>query len=129
MLLHTKKWINIAEILNKRKRTQKKPDNKIVYYMIPCMKRCKKQAKLILNERLEYYLPLGRMHQGKAPRKLLGDGYILHLDLSGFHVVCSVQFSRSVVSDSLRPHELQCARPPCPSPTPGVHPNPSTLSR
>ena len=34
----------------------------------------------------------------------------------------SVQFSRSVVSDSLRPHESQHARPPCPSPTPGVHP-------
>ena len=35
--------------------------------------------------------------------------------------VQSVQFSRSVVSDSLRPHESQHARPPCPSPTPGVH--------
>ena len=33
----------------------------------------------------------------------------------------SVQFSHLVVSDSLRPHELQHARPPCPSPTPGVH--------
>ena len=33
----------------------------------------------------------------------------------------SVQFSLSVVSDSLRPHESQHARPPCPSPTPGVH--------
>ena len=33
----------------------------------------------------------------------------------------SVQFSRSVVSDSLRPHELQHIRPPCPSPSPGVH--------
>ena len=33
----------------------------------------------------------------------------------------SVQFSHSVVSDSLRPHELQHARPPCSSPTPGVH--------
>ena len=33
----------------------------------------------------------------------------------------SVQFSRSVVSDSLRPHESQHARPPWPSPTPGVH--------
>ena len=33
----------------------------------------------------------------------------------------SVQFSRSVVSDSLWPHELQHARTPCPSPTPGVH--------
>ena len=35
----------------------------------------------------------------------------------------SVQFSRSVMSDSLQPHELQHARPPCPSPTPGVHSN------
>ena len=35
----------------------------------------------------------------------------------------SVQFSHSVVSDSLWPHELQHARPPCPSPTPGVHSN------
>ena len=35
----------------------------------------------------------------------------------------SVQFSRSVVSDSLQPHELQHAGPPCPSPNPGVHPD------
>ena len=35
----------------------------------------------------------------------------------------SVQFSHSVVSDSLRPHESQHARPPCPSPTPRVHPD------
>ena len=34
----------------------------------------------------------------------------------------SVQFSHSVVSDSLQPHESQHARPPCPSPSPGVHP-------
>ena len=33
----------------------------------------------------------------------------------------SVQFSRSVMSDSLRPHESQHTRPPCPSPSPGVH--------
>ena len=42
---------------------------------------------------------------------------------------CSVQFSHSVVSNSLRPHETQHARPPCPSPTPGVHPNPCPLSQ
>ena len=43
--------------------------------------------------------------------------------------ISSVQFSRSVMSDSLRPHELQHARPPYPSPSPGVHPNscPSSL--
>ena len=41
----------------------------------------------------------------------------------------SVQFSRSVVSDSLRPHESQHARPPCPSPTPGVHSDSRPLSQ
>ena len=41
----------------------------------------------------------------------------------------SVQFSRSVMSDSLRPHELQHSRPSCPSPTPRVYPNPCPLSR
>ena len=41
----------------------------------------------------------------------------------------SVQFSLSVVSNSLRPYESQHARPPCPSPTPGVYPNPCSLSQ
>ena len=41
----------------------------------------------------------------------------------------SVQFSLSVVSDSFRPHELQHARPPCPSPAPGVHSNSRPSSR
>ena len=41
----------------------------------------------------------------------------------------SGQFSRSVVSDSLQPHGLQHARPPCPSPTPRVYPNSCPLSR
>ena len=40
-----------------------------------------------------------------------------------YHVLqfSSVQFSRSVVSNSMRPHEFQHTRPPCPSPSPGVH--------
>ena len=41
----------------------------------------------------------------------------------------SVQFSRSVVSDSLPPHEPQHSRPACPSPTPGVYPNSCPLSQ
>ena len=41
----------------------------------------------------------------------------------------SVQFSCSVVSGSFRPHESQHARPPCPSPTPRVHPNSCASSR
>ena len=41
----------------------------------------------------------------------------------------SVQFSFSVVPDSLQSHELQHTRPPCPSPTPGVHSNSCPLSQ
>ena len=51
----------------------------------------------------------------------------LSIYLSGCFL--AVQFSYSVVSDSLRPHELQHARPPCLSPTPGVHSNSSPSSR
>ena len=43
--------------------------------------------------------------------------------------ITSDQISRSVVSDSLRPHESQHARPPCPSPTPGVHSDSSPSSQ
>ena len=43
--------------------------------------------------------------------------------------ISSVQFSRSVVSDSLRPHESQHARPPCPSTTPRIHSNSCPSSR
>ena len=50
-----------------------------------------------------------------------------HLPLDG-SCALSVQFSRSVVSDSLRPHKLQHTRPPCPSPTPGISSNSSSLS-
>ena len=44
-------------------------------------------------------------------------------------VKTSVQFSRSVVSNSFRPHGLQHARPPCSSPAPGVHSNSCPLHR
>ena len=43
--------------------------------------------------------------------------------------MCSVPFSCYIVSDSLRPHELQYTRPPCPSLTPRVYPNSCLLSR
>ena len=44
-------------------------------------------------------------------------------------IFSSVQFRHSVLSNSLQPHELQHTRPPCPSPTPRVYPNPCPLSR
>ena len=54
-----------------------------------------------------------------ANSSCLDQSFCLLLRLS----TISFQFSRSVVSDSLQPHESQHARPPCPSPTPGVYPN------
>ena len=65
--------------------------------------------------------------EGQAGRRSWGTG-----PLSGAVSVslmkCSLQFSRSVVSNSLQPHGLQHARPPCPSPSPGVHQPMSTKS-
>ena len=60
---------------------------------------------------------------------LLWQKVYLTLNLVNATSLSSVQFSRSVVSDSLRPHESQHARPPCPSPTPRVHSNSCPLSR
>ena len=53
---------------------------------------------------------------------------IQKLSLPISQTLYSVQFSHSVVSNSLRPHELQHARPPCPSPTPRVYSNTCPLS-
>ena len=46
---------------------------------------------------------------------------LYHVEVGSFYDYFLNQFSRSVVSESLRPHESQHDRPPCPSPTPGVH--------
>ena len=60
-----------------------------------------------------------------------GHGWVTTLSLSLWHIQLSssVQFSRSVVSNSLQPHEPQHARPPCWSPTPGIYPNSCPSSR
>ena len=52
------------------------------------------------------------LQEDSLPTKLTGKLTLL---------IRSDQISHSVVSESLRPHELQHARPPCPAPTPGVH--------
>ena len=49
--------------------------------------------------------------------------------LTKVHTVSSVQFSHSVMSDSLPPHGLQHPRPPCPLPTPGIYWNSCPLSQ
>ena len=75
---------------------------------------------------LMHMAPVSTQGHQSSPRRLLGC-LILNLPL---HLIdtynnsisfSSVQFSCSVVSDSLRPHESRHARPPCPSPTPRVH--------
>ena len=61
-----------------------------------------------------------RCSKFRAKVKMNIYNYMLYLQGAvGF--IRSDQISRSVVSDSLRPHDSQHARPPCPSPTPGVH--------
>ena len=62
--------------------------------------------------------------QSKGSQRVRSDWVTTHARMP-----ISVQFSRSVVSDSLRPHELQHARPPCPSPTSRAYPNSCPLSR
>ena len=53
----------------------------------------------------------------------------IFFNLRFYYSFSSVQFSHSVMSDSLRPHELQHARPPHQSPTPRVYPNSRPSSR
>ena len=64
---------------------------------------------------------------GLSCRGIMEMAWFLHF-IQNKHT-CSVQFSHSVVSDSLRPHESQHARPPCLSPTPGVYSNSCPSSR
>ena len=52
-----------------------------------------------------------------------------HIEIKVVHFLQTVQFSRSVLSDSLQPHGLQHTRPPCPSPTPGVYSNSCPFSQ
>ena len=59
---------------------------------------------------------------------LMINGQFNHL-LFSFSMISPVQFSHSVVSNSLRPHGLQHTRLPCPSPTPGAYSNSCSLSR
>ena len=80
------------------------------------------------------YLPY-KKHSEKCKRRYINEKNVLwvfkKLNLA-YKKSCdksSVQFSRSVMSNSLRPHGPQQARPPCPSATPGVYSNSCPLSR
>ena len=108
------------------------------------------QSGLILHDSMDYS-PLGSsvhgdsagkntgvgchaLLQGNFPTQELNSGllhcrWILYCLSYQGSPLSSVQFSCSVVSDSLRSHELQHARPPCPSPIPGVYPKSCPSSR
>ena len=62
-------------------------------------------------------------------KKMIGVQLVSHVLLYSKGIQLRLLFSRSVVSDSLWPHELQHTRPPCPSPTSGVYSNSCPLSR
>ena len=64
-----------------------------------------------------------------STQAFLGFSYHVPQNSSSFYPFNSVQFSLSVVSNSLQPHESQNARPPCPSQTPGVYSNSCPLSQ
>ena len=88
------------------------------YFMRPCTNNCSHCLDILQGANNSF-----------SPLKQWYNSYILLcmfiLDL----LFSSLQFSRSVVSNSLGPHEPQHARPPCPSPAPRVHPNPCPLSQ
>ena len=79
----------------------------------------------ILTWRIPWIEEPGRLQSTGLPRV----GHDWATNTFTFTVGWIVQFSHSVVSDSLWPHEPQYARLPCPSPTSAVHPNPCPLSR
>ena len=72
------------------------------------------------------FLSAGNCRYFTVPLAALSSSSVVCSDYSCFS---SIQFSRSVVSDSLWPHEPQHTRPPCPSLTPRVHPNPCPSSQ
>ena len=74
-----------------------------------------------------YFSVLGFFHQACSVCFIISLKFLIFLTVMA-SFLSSVQFSRSVVSDYLQPHEPQHARPPCPSPTPRVHPKPCPLS-
>ena len=86
---------------------------------------CSPQAPLFTRfSRQEYWSGLPCPFPGDLPGR-----QVLYHWVTREAQFCLIQFSHSVVSDSLRPHESQHTRPPCPSPTPGVYSNSCPSSR
>ena len=115
-------WAAVSGVAQNRtglKRLSSNSSSNSVSTSIPISSSCHPPLPLLCPHVLSLYLHL---------YFCLGNTFICtaFLDSTCMH---SVQFSHSVVSDSLRPHESQHARPPCPSPSPGVHSDLCPLSR
>ena len=85
---------------------------------------------LLLKCWIQYASKFGKLSNGHRTGKCQFSFQLLRRAMpKNVLTAISVQFSCSVVSDSLQPHETQHARPPCPSPIPGVYPNSCPLSQ
>ena len=93
---------------------------------------CKKGNQSMLLSRICFYLTPNALGAGIHPNKCREvdlKTLFLFIWIYSEFLLNSVQFSCSVMPDSLRPHELQHTRPPCPSPSPRVHSNSRPSSR
>ena len=88
---------------------------------------CKQPPECFHLAKLRLYTSKQQLPRLPSPQALaITILFFVSMNLTTFS---SVQFNRLVVSDSFQPHGLQHPRPPCPSPTPGVHSNSCPLSR
>ena len=94
---------------------------------------CLKLCEISFSRDSRWFLSINKIKSYHFYCLCLWKHYKLHMidqiELIYICIYSSVQFSHSVVSDSLWPHEPQHARPPCPSPTPRVYANPCPSSR
>ena len=123
-------WVAISssrESSQPRNRTQSPAFRQIIYQLSYKKERKKKKLKSLSCVRL-FGTPWTAAYQAPTSMEFSRQEYWNRLPFPSSPGP-SVQFSRSVVSDSLRPHGSEHTRPPCPSPSPGVHSNSRPLSQ
>ena len=121
-------WFLTEVHITKRILTRKKKKsnlNSIKPPELPLIRKCRGQR----SKRSTLKDTMGSSQQNSSCQKYYGTAaYLNILKISSQHLKFSVQFSRSVVSNPLRSHGLQHARPLCPSPTPRLYSNSCPLS-